>query len=248
MLQTHVTQIDGTPVRFALTGQGPPLLLIHGLAGSWNWWQRNVPALAQSHSVYLIDLPGFGCMRAHSQGFALDAAPSWIRAFLHTLDIRRPSIVGHSMGGTIALSFAAQWPDEVDRLALAAPALGLPRKTVVGNVLPLVAACRYADPRFYPTLLRDALRTGITTLYRAANMLVTAKEPTALTQVTTPTLLLWGEHDPLVPLDIGRGLRKSLPASRLHIIPGAGHVGMFDRPNEFNDLVLRFLSGEAVGE
>jgi pimeloyl-ACP methyl ester carboxylesterase len=66
--------------------------------------------------------------------------------------------------------------------------------------------------------------------------------------VPAPALLIWGSRDTLVPLKVGRMLRSALPGSRLVTIEGAGHVLMFDRPDRFNDAVLRFLSGEAVGE
>jgi pimeloyl-ACP methyl ester carboxylesterase len=66
-------------------------------------------------------------------------------------------------------------------------------------------------------------------------------------QVQCPALLIWGRQDRLVPPDIADTLRKVMPASRLQIIDGAGHVVMFDQPAAFNDAVLRFLSGEVVG-
>ena len=107
VLEQRVVQIGSVPVRYAVTGRGEPLVLIHGLAGSRLWCRRNIPALREHHTVYLIDLPGFGSMRAHRREFSLDEAPLWVRTLLDRLDLRRVSVVGHSMGGVIALALAA---------------------------------------------------------------------------------------------------------------------------------------------
>ena len=248
MLETRVIQIGRVPVRFAVTGQGEPLVLIHGLAGSWRWWRRNVPALREHRTIYLIDLPGFGAMRAYRSEFSLAEAPTWIRALLQALNLRRPSIVGHSMGGAIALAFAARWPEEVDRVVLAAPAVSLPGKTIAANLVPLLAAAGRMEPRFYPTLFWDTVRAGPVTLFRTARTLLTMDAAADIEQLRTPTLLIWGSHDDLVPLRVGQMLRGAIPSSRLQVIDRAGHVLMFDRPVAFNNAVLQFLSREDVGE
>ncbi|HYO82089.1 MAG TPA: alpha/beta fold hydrolase [Bryobacteraceae bacterium] len=247
MLETRVVQVEGTPVRLAVAGRGDPVVLIHGLAGSWNWWRRNISALSEHRTVYLVDLPGFGAMRTCGPGFSLAEAPAWMRAVLKTLRLARPSIVAHSMGGAIALALAATWPDEVDRLVLAAPAVGLPRKTVLSNVGPFLGAMRHVHPAFYSTLLWDAIRAGPTTVLRAANSLVTMETVADLAQVRSPALLIWGQRDNLVPLTVGQTLAALLPSARLQVLEGAGHVVMFDRPAAFNQTVLDFLSGEVAG-
>jgi pimeloyl-ACP methyl ester carboxylesterase len=241
-------QIGNVLVRYAVTGQGAPLLLIHGLAGSWRWWLRNVPALSERHTVYLIDLPGFGSMRAYRREFALENAPEWVRSLVDALGIERPSIAGHSMGAAISMAYAARWPECVDRLVLTAPAVDLPHKRVLSSVLPLLAAAGRVQPRFYPTLVWDAMRAGPFTLVRTANRLLAMDMAADAQQVHGPTLLIWGANDALVPPKIGHMLRSAIPSSRLIVFENAGHVVMFDRPTEFNDAVLRFLSGEAVGE
>ena len=207
-----------------------------------------MPALRESYRTYLIDLPGFGSMRAFRREFSLERAPEWIRALLCGLELERPAIIGHSMGGAIALAFAARWPDEVSRLVLAAPAVDLPHKNVLSNVVPLLAAAGRVQPGFYPTLLWDGLRAGPVTLLQTARKLVAMDLAADMQKVNTPTLLIWGRNDSLVPPKVGDMLRSAIPVSRLQVIERAGHVVMFDQPVTFNDSVLRFLTGEAVGE
>jgi pimeloyl-ACP methyl ester carboxylesterase len=148
------------------------------------------------------------------------------------------------MGGAVALAFAARWPDSVHRLVLTAPAVDLPHKTVLSNALPLLAAAGRVHPRFYPTLLWDGLRAGPRTLYRTGRNLIAMDLASDMREVRAPTLLVWGRRDPLVPLQVGRMLQSAVPSSRLHVIDRAGHVVMFDRPREFNEVVLRFLAEE----
>ena len=248
MLEHRIIDIDGVPVRYASTGRGKPLLLIHGLAGSWRWWQRNIAVLREHYTLYLIDLPGFGSIRSHGRRFALQRAPEWVRSLIHALELDRPVLIGHSMGGAIALAFAARWPEEIDGAILAAPAVDLPHKNVLSSLVSLLTAAGRVQLRFYPTLVWDAMRTGPVMVLRTARTLISMDLTADLRQVRTPILLIWGRRDVLVPVTIGQMLRNAVPTSTLLVIENAGHVVMFDQPAEFNATVLRFLSGEVVGE
>src|SRR5215216_512766 len=105
---------------YEVCGEGPPLLLVHGLAGSGRWWARNVPALARHFQVYAVDLIGFGRSRADRGGarFGLHDTSTVLLAFMDRAGLSRASIVGHSMGGHIATVLAAEAPDRVARLIL----------------------------------------------------------------------------------------------------------------------------------
>jgi len=233
-------------VRYEVYGSGDPLLLIHGLAGSSAWWDRNVPALSQNFSVYLVDLPGFGASRRLKSEFSIASGPEWLASFLAALDLDRVSILGHSMGGLIAAMFAARWPEKVDRLILAAPSIGLSRTTLASHLSPVMRAAFYTRLRFIPRLLWDTARAGPVTLFRSAHELlgmeVHQNFHRELCTITAPCLLIWGERDVMVPVKLAEPLRKAIPQSCLRIVPRAGHVFMCERPEVFNDLVLQFLS------
>jgi pimeloyl-ACP methyl ester carboxylesterase len=198
--------------------------------------------LAQRFTVYAIDLPGFGSMRHYRRDFALSRAPEWIHAFLDALDLGSVVLVGHSMGGLIALSAAARWPGRVRKLVLAAAAIGLPRRTPMSYLMPLMTAARYGSVRFAPTLLQDAVRAGPLTLWHAAHELLDTDVRHQIEAVRAETLLIWGERDALVPPSIAEVLHNAIAGSELRVIRGAGHVVMFDRPMEFNSTLLEFLS------
>jgi len=207
-----------------------------------------VQAIAERYRVYLVDLPGFGTMRRSRRRFVLAEAASWLSEWMDAVGLERAHLVGHSMGGYICLHLAASRPEAVRHLVLVAPA-GVPiERSMVGYLGPLLAAARYATPSFLPVLARDALRTGPTTIWRAARKILAEDVRDDLRRIGAPTLLVWGERDTLVPPAVGDLLREQIPGSRLLLYEGSSHVPMFDRPEEFNAALLAFLAGETVGK
>jgi pimeloyl-ACP methyl ester carboxylesterase len=244
----HATLVNGRRTRYAVAGAGEPLVLVHGLSGSTRWWRRNLPALASRARVYLLDLPGFGAMSRSRGRFALAEAADWLYAWMRAVSLPPACLVGHSMGGYICLQVAARHLEAVHRLALVAPA-GIPTgHSIFDEVLPLARAILHSSPWFYPILLADALRSGPSTVLRAASEVVRGDVRELLAQVAAPTLLIWGARDTLVPAAAGAVMRNALPNARLLTLDAAGHVAMFDRPHAFNSALLRFLHGEVVGE
>lgn len=240
--------VDGYPVRYKVAGAGEPVVLIHGLSGSTEWWTRNVRALAQRYQVFLVDLPGFGAMRRSQLQLRLDEAAHWLQCWMEAIGVLRASLIGHSMGGYICLRLAMLRPDMVNRLILAAPAVMALSRSLLNHIVPLASTALRASPRFLATLTYDALRAGPLTLMRSANDLLHRDLPhDDLTAITAPTLLLWGAGDQLVPATVGAALRQRIPTARLHILQGGGHVPMFDRAEDFNAAVLAFLAGQPVG-
>ena len=107
----------------------------------------------------------------------------------------------------------------------------------------LVRAVRRLPPSFLPVLAADALRAGPLTIARAAREILASDASPKLARIRAPTLVVWGEHDALVPPEIGRQVSRLLPDARFALIEGAGHTPMWDRPREFNRVVVEFLTG-----
>jgi pimeloyl-ACP methyl ester carboxylesterase len=235
-------------MRYAVCGSGDPLVLVHGLSGSWLWWTRNLRALSGRHRVYLLDLPGFGTLGGRGQPrFVLDQAAHWLAEWMKAAKLPWAHFAGHSMGGYITLHLAAHRPELVRRLVLAAPAVFPTPRSLLSEVTPLVTALRRAAPSFLPILALDALRAGPLNLLRAASALLRADLHDHLRHVSAPTLLIWGQRDVLVPPAVGEQLRDELPDARMLAIPNAGHVVMYDRPRAFDKAALGFLAGQPVG-
>ena len=240
--------VSGRPVRYEVAGEGDPVVLVHGLSGSTRWWDRNVPDLAKHYRVYLVNLPGFGSFRRRAQRFVLAEATSWLHSWMEAVGLEEAHLVGHSMGGYLSLKLAAWRPKTVRKLVLVDPA-GMPSgRTMIGHLGPLLLSARYARPTFLPVLVRDALYAGPFTLWRTARDLLAEDARGELGRIGMPTLLVWGDRDPLIPPSIGDVMRAEIPDSRLLVIEGAGHNPMFDCPEAFNGALLAFLAGNPVGD
>lgn len=245
-MQNVTLDIRGASVRVMSYGDGAPMVLVHGLAGSTAWWVRNVNVLSRHRAVYLIDLPGFGSMHRYAEQFSVAGSAEWLAGVLSALNLSRPALVGHSMGGLIAAMFAARYPDRVEKLILAAPAIALLHKSVLRYLVPLMRQVAYVQPGFLPTLVRDAARAGLLTLLRASRELLTIDIKQELANIATPSLLIFGEHDRLVPVSLATKLQSEIPGSCLSVLPRAGHIVMYDQPDLFNKAVIGFLSDLAA--
>ena len=247
-ISAREVRVSGYKIRYEVAGEeGEPVVLVHGLSGSTRWWAHNVPALARHHRVYLVDLPGFGAMRRARRRFALTEAAAWLHGWMEAVGLEGTHLVGHSMGGYIAIRLAARWPEAVRRLALVSPAVLPEDRSMLGYLFPLLGAALYARPSFLPVLVRDALRMGPATLLLASRDLLAGGARGDLRKIAAPTLLVWGENDTLIPPAIGDLLRAEIPDSRLLVLEGAAHVPMFDLPEDFDAALLAFLAGENVG-
>lgn len=215
-----------------------PVVLVHGLAGSARWWRETEAALARTHAVHAVDLPGFGSERRAR--FALGDAPARLAERLE--NVGPAHLVGHSLGGLLCARVAAQRPELVDRLVLVAPAGSLTGTTIRSQALPLARALVVAQPRFLRLLTADAMRAGPRTIVGAARELLHDDVLPELRSVRAETLLVWGERDPLVPPSVGELFRSELRKARLEVLRGARHVPMVERPREFAALLAEFLT------
>ncbi len=233
--------LEGDSYRWVYTrdGSGPPLLLIHGLSGSVRWWQRNIPVLARSFTVYAVELQGFGGNRKGRPLPFKESADS-LAAFMGALGIQRAHIVGHSMGGHIAIYLAAYHPERVDRLVLAAPS-GMLRRGLPRMVLRLATHGRYEALSFVPTVVTDALRAGPVNLLLAARAILRDDVEALLGGISATTLVIAGERDALVPAAVCASLAAAIKAERFMVLKGAAHNFIWNRHTAFNEAVLEFL-------
>jgi pimeloyl-ACP methyl ester carboxylesterase len=227
------------------------VVLIHGLSGSSRWWQRNVPALAAKYRVVVPDLIGFGRSRCPGP---LPAMPAVADLFARWMEVARTGpvhLVGHSMGGHLAVHVAARHPELIRRLVLV-DAAGLPRPLTMGAlvrfVYELAPPKQWGDPAFLPVIWGDAFTAGPLAVAQGLRNVLRDDVRPLLPKLTAPTLVLWGTGDTIVPLEHARIFRDTIPGARLALIPSAFHNPMVDQPEAFNRLLVAFLAGEQVGE
>jgi len=238
--------VELPPYRFweRRDGAGTPVVLIHGLGGSADWWRRNFEALTEEHLVSAVDLPGFGRNRFFWRRSSLPLnfveIASLLVRWIETSFVEPVHLVGHSMGGHIAIHVAAQRPELVRSLTLVS-ATGIPFELKPGRHLEHLVLPRRAFS-FLTTLARDVLRSGPTSLALAFARLLRDDARPLMRGLRMPVFLAWGEHDPMVPLSFANQMKEEIPQSRLAVIPRSGHIPMWESPEEFNRELRIFLS------
>jgi pimeloyl-ACP methyl ester carboxylesterase len=260
--------LHGHRVNFNIAGQGPPVVLIHGVAGRASQWDQTAQLLAEHHTVIAPDLLGHGDSAKPRGDYSLGAHASGIRDLLVALDIEHASVVGHSLGGGIAMQFAYQFPERCERLVLVSSGgLGeevhplLRAATLPGSelVLPLLAHPRVLEVgAIIPRALGRVgfrTRTDLTEMARGYQSLSNAEARSAFIHTVRavidargqrinasdrlylasrmPSLIVWGRHDRIIPVEHAQPAHELMPGSRLELFDEAGHFPHLDDPLRF---------------
>jgi pimeloyl-ACP methyl ester carboxylesterase len=226
------------------------VVLVHGLAGSVRWWSQNVRSLCAHFRVIIPDLIGFGQTQRVGSLPTIPEAAEVLCSWMHELKIVPAHLIGHSMGGQIAVHVAAQLPVTIERLVLV-DAAGIPRRLNVREVarsaMQMAPPRAWGDPRFLRTIAADAWVAGPRTLFEATRAILQDDVRPLLPEISVPTLVIWGERDRLIPQEHAEVFRDCIPGARLVVLQRAAHNPMVDRPGAFNRVVTRFLCGDIVG-
>jgi pimeloyl-ACP methyl ester carboxylesterase len=226
--------VRGTARRWRVVGDGAPVVLVHGLAGSWRWWVRLAPLLASHYECHMLDTPRFG------RGLRPADAAAWLADWADAAQLRDVRLVGHSLGGAAAAGLAAARHELVVALALLAPT-GIPApRPAAGYAAPLARSLLHT-PSLVPRLALDTLRSGPETLVRGGLSALRDDVREQARRIEAPTLLVWGDRDRLVPPAVAALWEEALPAARLAVLRGVGHVPMLERPEELAKLLLEFF-------
>lgn len=261
-------------IHFNDAGHGPTVVMLHGGgpgASGWSNYYRNLDALVNAgFRVLLIDSPGF-----NKSGEIVSDVPRNLlnaratKGVLDALGIQKVHLVGNSMGGASALSFALEFPERLDRMVLMGPGAQGPSIIQpqpgegIKRMFKLYMQPTYANFEamlevfvYDPQAITEELRKGRwNNIESNPNHLKNFVESSKLCPVTTwdlsnrfpeishKTLVTWGRDDRFVPLDHGLRMINTLQDARLHILPKCGHWAQWEHAEEFNRLVIDFLRG-----
>ena len=267
--------LHGHRFRYRTGGTGPLIVLLHGIARTSATWDDVFPFLSPRHTVLAPDLLGHGESAKPAGDYSLGAYANSVRDLLEALGYERGTIVGHSLGGGIALQFAYQFYEKCERLVLVSSgglgrevhqllrAAALPGAEVV---LPwLSKAGRQSIGRVVHALgklgmrasadleeswrgfisledseTRQAFLHTVRGIIDLGGQRVSAHDRLYLA-AGLPTLILWGEKDPLIPVRHAHEAHEKIPGSRLEIFPDAGHFPYRDDPRRFAEVLLDFV-------
>ena len=264
---SNYVQAGNIRIHYNEAGTGPVIIMLHGGgpgASGWSNFQRNIGPLSELFRVLLIDLPGFG----KSDSVVINEPLSQfnarvLRDLLDTLHIERTHLIGNSMGGSIALNFAIDYPDRTDRLVVmgsagAGQSLFVPLPTEGIKVLmqvydnPTIEGMRqliqlmvYDSSFLTEELLQQRLQAALNPQHleaRKKSTIVQWDLGKDLGKVKAKTLIIWGRDDRVVPLDGSLRLLWGIPDPQLHIFGRCGHWAQFEHADEFNCLVNDFLN------
>jgi pimeloyl-ACP methyl ester carboxylesterase len=263
-------------VSYRRAGWGPLIVLIHGITGSSDTWQEVIEPLAERYTVVAPDLLGHGESAKPRGDYSLGAYASGLRDLLSAIGHDRGTIVGHSLGGGVAMQMAYQFPDRCERLVLVSSgglgrevhlllrAAALPGSEVV---LPLLAANRVltAGASVGGFLRKLGLRAGpdLEELWRGFSSLGDVEARSAFIHTLRgvidpggqrvdasdrlylaermPTMLVWGERDPIIPIEHGRAAAEIIPGTRFEVFPDSGHFPHRDEARRFVKVLTDFM-------
>lgn len=250
--------IDGLNVAYETSGNGRPFILMHGWGCDHTTVASIAATAAATHKVFSLDLPGFGQSDEPREPWTPERYARMLRSFIEKLGIERPILAGHSYGGRVAIVYAAEHPDEVDKVVLIDAAGVKPRRKLSyyikvysfkawKHLLRLTLGSKRAEAR----IERARTKRGSAD-YRSSSPMMRATMSLSVNDdlrhfmpsIKAPTLLMWGELDTATPLSDAREMERLIPDAGLVIFPGASHYSFLDSPGHFAAVLSSFLSAD----
>ncbi len=257
-------QINGYEMNYRASGQGWPVLLIHGYPLNSRLWQPQLDGLAGAARLIAPDLRGHGNSQTVPGPYSMDLLADDCAALLDALHIHEPVVVdGLSMGGYIAMAFARRHPERLAGLVLTATRAGADseagkagrdqaaaqaRQQGVGAIVEAMLPKLLAPDNFQnrPDLVAEARAIMSNTslegvLGDLAGMKARPDSTESLKQVRVPTRIILGAEDQIIPQAEGRAMLSALPDAGMDVVPGAGHLVNLEQPEAYNELLRDFV-------
>jgi pimeloyl-ACP methyl ester carboxylesterase len=244
----------------------PVVILLHGLGASLHTWEAWAQALSAEYRVVRVDLPGAGLTGSDPSGDYSDGrGVAVLRELMDTLGVAQATLAGHSLGGRLAWRFAAEHPERLAKLVLVAPdgfaspgfeygkkaeiptLVKLMRYVLPKPMLRMQLTPAYADPaalnddlvtRYYELMLAPTVRAAM--IARMEQTMLTDPIP-ILAGIETPTLLIWGEKDRMIPVSNAADYLRAMPDATLVKLPDAGHLPHEEAPADSLPALRVFL-------
>lgn len=248
-------------LHYEVIGRGKPVILLHGWLGSWGLWQETMTVLSRSFRTYAMDFWGFGESGKKRDTYLVTDFVSMVGQFMDQLGIPQAPLVGHSMGGTVSLMAAMQYPQRVEKVTvIGSPIVGSslswllklfgrrPIAYIVHHNLwglklgfRLLAPLYCRDPNWPQMMNRDLSQTTLESfLISIASLRKTDLRP-QLHQIRQPVMGMYGDRDVVVHPRQWQPLKDGVPHAQIERFAHAGHFIMLDDPQGFQQRLHHFL-------
>ncbi len=236
-----------------VSGEGDPLLLLHGWGCDHSVYKRCVEYLATSYRVYNFDLPGFGDSHEPQEVWGTQDYADMINQFIVDQNISSPSLIGHSFGGRVSILYASQ--HEAKRIVLIDSAGIVPKRSLeyyakVYSYKLFKRTCYLLLPKDKADKLIENRRKGSGStdynnaspmMRRVMSKVVNEDLKGVMPNIKASTLLFWGDLDSATPLSDAKTMEKLIPDSGLVVAQGTGHFSFAEMPILFNSVIKSFF-------
>jgi pimeloyl-ACP methyl ester carboxylesterase len=256
--------LDNGVIHYEVFGRGKPVVLLHGWLGSWRYWMPTMEALADTYRTYAMDFWGYGDSDKPGDCYGVDDYVRMVGDFLDGLGIAQASLIGHALGGVVALRVAVERPERVAKLALidtpvhgsglssAMRAVRNPLSRLVAGPRALIGLWMRALKRvsgewgdLYDDIAKDTEKLDQAAVQRSIESMLELDLRTGLKQLYTHTLVVYGDRDEFVSTDQAAFFTDgNMATAQVVILGGCRHFPFLDEPSKFNRLLKDFLGSE----
>ncbi|MFZ6027078.1 MAG: alpha/beta fold hydrolase [Chloroflexota bacterium] len=249
-------------VHYEVYGRGRPVILLHGYLGSWGLWQDTMAYLGRYYRTYALDFWGFGeSDTKQTETYVVQDFVKMVGQFMDQLGIIKAPLVGHSMGGTVSLLSAINYPERVQKVVvIGSPITGSSLSVLlklfgmrpIGWVVyhnlwafklsyRLLAPFYSSDKTWFQMMDRDVSRTKLEAFFLSIGSLRRTDVRPRLGEIKVPVMGMYGPKDIIVHPQQWKPLQAGIPHAKIEIFPKAGHFIMLDDPQSFKDKLRSFL-------
>lgn len=263
IVEEKFLQIDGHKIRYLESGNSKnTLVLLHGLGASAERWLNVIPLFSKEYTVIVPDLIGFGLSDKPQVDYTPEYFTDFLEQFFAQTGIVRPNLIGSSLGGQIAANYTSLHTEEIEKLILVSPAGAMtqstpaldayvmaalyPNEQTAKNAFELMEGSGEEVPQEIITGFIERMRLPNAKLAFMSTVLgLKNSKPitTKLGSITTPTLIIWGSVDPVIPIDCSDSFISSIQDCRFFKMDGCGHTPYVQDPHTFVTKALEFLNG-----
>lgn len=251
-MEKHI-KINALNIRYKKTGQGSPVVLLHGWGCDLHIFEKAQTVLSENFLVYAIDFPGFGESDDPNEVWGVEEYTRFVEDFFKAENINNPVLIGHSFGGRVSILFASR--NQANKVVLVGSAGVKPRRKLsyyfkVYSYKSMKALIRlaYGQEKGAAVLEKYRSQKGSADYQNTSGVMrnvlvkvVNEDLKEVMPKIVAPTLLLWGENDDATPLSDAKIMEQLIPNAGLVVLKNAGHYCFLEKSNEFLIIVNNFL-------